>query len=140
MYSNAISQSAAILTGLAKLDVEQAWVALEERKAEMLAAAFKAALAKAELPPERAGLVSAGFVRRLRTFPEDEQAAGEVLSGVVIPRAPVTGQYGHPPSARYRPSVSVITAATCGNALGRSPELSLRPRIVITADPYRRVV
>lgn len=86
MYQDSIRQSASILTALAKLDVETAWVALEERKAEMLAEAFKAALSKAALPQEHAALVSAEFVRRLRTFPEDEEASGEVLSGVVIPQ------------------------------------------------------
>jgi hypothetical protein len=85
MYSNAISQSASILTGLAKLDIETAWQALEQAKAAMVADAFHAALTGAGLAPERAALVSADFVRRLRVFSDEDERADEVLSGVVIP-------------------------------------------------------
>lgn len=86
MYSNAISQSAAILTGLAKLDIEQAWMRLEDAKARMVADAFFAALATAGLPADRAAIARSEFTRRLRTF--DDEGAGEddgAITGVVIP-------------------------------------------------------
>lgn len=85
MLQDAMRQSAAILTSLAKLDIETAWQALEQAKAAMVADAFHAALTRAGLAPERAALVSADFSRRLRVFSDEEEQAGEVLTGVVIP-------------------------------------------------------
>jgi hypothetical protein len=83
MLQDAMRTSASILTSLAKLDIEQAWVALEEAKAQM---AFAAALGLAELPAERAALVRREFARRLRVFGEQERGADDkALSGIVIP-------------------------------------------------------
>ena len=91
MYQDALRQSASVLATLAKLQIDERLTTIRERDAQMIASAFAAALARAQLGRELDEAVRMDFGARLRAIGADktvETAEDDgALTGVVVPAA-----------------------------------------------------
>jgi hypothetical protein len=86
MWQDSTRQCVSVLSVLAKLDVEEHWLAIEDRKIDFMIASLKASLAAAGLTPEATVAVQLDFGRRLRGLGPGQRAEdGKVLAGVVVP-------------------------------------------------------
>ena len=88
MYQDSMRQSASVLASLAKLQVDERLAVIEERKANLILAAFTAAVTRAGLDTELDRQIRMDFARGLRAISAAKEAAeaeDEALTGVVIP-------------------------------------------------------
>jgi len=89
MFQDSLRQSASVLGLLAKLNIDERMTTIRERDATMIAAAFAASLARAQLGRELEEVVRMDFAGRLRAIGPAQTAEDDgALVGVVVPAVP----------------------------------------------------